>query len=399
MLRHLFKLIWRRKTRHLLLSLELTLAFLVTFPVLAFATRGWELFHLPLGFAFDSVWAVQIQPADGELGKDPALLRRLLTELQTLPAVAHAAAVSYAPYTNSSNSAEFSPPDGSRKGRSLVLTVSDDFFATLGVTITEGRAFTEADAGTADTPVVINREMARTLFPGGNPVGQRFVRAERAKDDKTRFVVTGVFEAYRDAGEFMSATPMTLMRFSAQPGAEVPDQLVLQLRPGTPRVFEAELLAKLKAMRGAWSYQITPLADLRQEKLRVVGTMLAVVAVPACFLLVMVAFGLFGVLWQSTTLRTHEIGLRRAVGAQAGQIYRQIIAEQLLLSTLAMGLALVLLVQLPLAGLWSSDLSWAVFGKATLFSALLIYAISVLCALYPAWVASRLAPAMALHHE
>jgi putative ABC transport system permease protein len=53
----------------------------------------------------------------------------------------------------------------------------------------------------------------------------------------------------------------------------------------------------------------------------------------AAFLLVMVAFGLFGVLWQNTTQRIPEIGLRRALGADAGSIYRQIIAEQMLLST------------------------------------------------------------------
>jgi hypothetical protein len=47
----------------------------------------------------------------------------------------------------------------------------------------------------------------------------------------------------------------------------------------------------------------------------------------------MVAFGLFGVLWQNTTQRIPEIGLRRAVGASAADIYRQIVAEQLLLSS------------------------------------------------------------------
>jgi putative ABC transport system permease protein len=117
------------------------------------------------------------------------------------------------------------------------------------------------------------------------------------------------------------------------------------------------------------------------------------------FLLLMVGFGLFGVLWQNTTLRIPELGLRRAVGATPTQVYGQIVAEQMVLSTLAIVLGLVLLVQLPVTGALGQALNWAVFGAAALLSALLIYLISLLCALYPGWRASRLSPTEALHYE
>ena len=116
-------------------------------------------------------------------------------------------------------------------------------------------------------------------------------------------------------------------------------------------------------------------------------------------MLTMVAFGLFGVLWQNTTRRIPEIGLRRAIGARAGDIYRQIIAEQLLLSSAAIALALVLLVQLPLTGALGSFLGWRLFIAAAGVSTAVIYLISLLCSLYPGWRASRLTPAQALHHE
>ena len=64
---------------------------------------------------------------------------------------------------------------------------------------------------------------------------------------------------------------------------------------------------------------------------------LIVMAVIAAFMLAMVGFGLFGVLWQNTTQRIPEIGLRRAIGASSAHIYRQIIGEQMLLSSVAMG--------------------------------------------------------------
>lgn len=400
MLRHLLRLIWKRKTRHLLLTLEVALAFVMIFPVAAFATRGLQLLGQPLGFGFESVWAIQLQPADPvELHRDPTILERFKRELQALPEVQQAALVTYAPYSHSTNRSTFARPGDRGQVTSHILSVSDEFFETLGLTLLQGHWFDRADAGTGDTPVVINRQMAAELAPVGSAVGMRFSYGEAGTAGSRWFRVSGVFSDYRDHGEFMSPTAFTLTRFAAEPGGDLPLQLVARLKPGTPRGFEAALNDRLKQLRGGWSYQITPVEDLRAEKLRTVAVMWMVLAIPAAFVLLMVAFGLFGVLWQSVTLRTHEIGLRRAVGARAGQVYRQIVAEQLLLSSLAIGLALILLVQIPLTGLWSTDLNWPVFGAATLASATAIYAVSVLCALYPAWQASRLAPAAALHCE
>jgi putative ABC transport system permease protein len=124
-----------------------------------------------------------------------------------------------------------------------------------------------------------------------------------------------------------------------------------------------------------------------------------VVAVIAAFMVAMVAFGLFGVLWQNTTRRIPEIGLRRAIGASAGDIYRQIVTEQLLLSSSSMIVGLVLLVQLPLTGALGEGLNWAVFLAAAGLSMAAIYLLSLLCSLYPGWRASRLSPTEALHYE
>jgi putative ABC transport system permease protein len=171
------------------------------------------------------------------------------------------------------------------------------------------------------------------------------------------------------------------------------------MRPGTPRSFEQELQRQLKQVRNDWSYTINPLAELRTSQLAEQLVPLKVLALIAAFLLAMVGFGLFGVLWQGTTRRIPEIGLRRAMGATAAGIARQIVAEQLLLSSVAMAAGLALLVQLPLTGALGDALNWQVFAGATALSMGVIYLLSLLCALYPGWRASRLHPAAALHHE
>lgn len=404
MLAHLLKLIWKRKSRNLLIMLEIALAFVLVFGVVAFATRSAQLYGAPLGFVAQDVWAIQLQVPDyTRLQADPGPLDEIRRSLKALPAVEQVALANHSPYSNSTNSSGFSPAPGAQRVGSNWLLASDDYAATLGMPLVEGRWFTAADAGGDVVPVVVNRRMAQALFAGDRPgesaVGKTFVYDEDAQPIRKRFRITGVVDDYRDGGEFMTPVNFTLMRFNPVPGADLPLTVMIKLKPGTPRAFEAQLISRLKQLQGQWGYQIAPLADLRTDVLRAVLIPLGVVAVIATFLLLMVGFGLFGVLWHNTTLRIPEIGLRRAVGAQARQIYQQIVAEQLLLSTLAMLLAMLMLVQLPLTGLLGNELNWPVFGVATAGTAALVLTVSLLCALYPGWQASRLAPAAALHHE
>jgi putative ABC transport system permease protein len=116
------------------------------------------------------------------------------------------------------------------------------------------------------------------------------------------------------------------------------------------------------------------------------------------FLIAMVALGLTGVLWQNVTRRTRELGLRRAMGASSGSVHRQVLAEVILLATIALVLGSIVALQLPILGVLELVTREAfVFGFAGALAA--IYALTVLCGLYPSWLASRLQPADALRYE
>ena len=156
---------------------------------------------------------------------------------------------------------------------------------------------------------------------------------------------------------------------------------------------------QLKRVRNDWSYQISPMRDMRDDQLRTATMPLKLLGVLAAFLIFMVAFGLFGVLWQNTTRRVPEIGLRRAVGATAAGLYAQIVTEQALLCLLPIAATLVLLAQLPITGALGESLTWPLFLGAGALAAVVMVLVSVACALYPAWRASRLNPSEALHYE
>ncbi|MDB5960183.1 MAG: transporter permease, partial [Massilia sp.] len=269
----------------------------------------------------------------------------------------------------------------------------------VGMRVLEGRWFGAADDGSASVPVVIDRRLAALLFPGRPALGREFSDSEPDAKSPRTLKVVGIIEAYRSQGELMAPEPFMFERFVPAAFTDAVETLIVKVRPGTTRAFEADLNQRLKLVGNDLNYEIAPLADLRGDILKSSFTPLILFALVAVFMMLMVAFGLFGVLWQSTTLRIPEIGLRRAVGASRGAIYGQLIAEQLLLSTLAMAVGLVLLVQLPLSKAFGASLDWQVFAVACAASMGLIYLLSFACSLYPGWRASRLSPTQALHYE
>ena len=402
MIRHLLKPMWRRKGRNLLLSLELGLTFAVVFAIAATGLRYWQLYHSPVGFEWQDVWTVQLlMPDDSAI--DPALYGRYERALLQLPEVESVAFAAYTPYENSEWNTDFVVDGSKRSIDSHLMKVSDGFFDTMGMKMVEGRAFSSVDEGAGEKPVLVNRRFAEEAFPGQSALGKiirQDTRGEPGAGAQEGLKIVGVFDSFRNQGEFMAPKGFLFQRFSPMSNLPPPMRaMLLKVRPGTTRIFETELSRRLKLVRNDASYSISPMRDLRESQLRSATMPLVVLSVIAAFLLLMVAFGLFGVLWQNTTRRIPELGLRRATGATAGDITRQIVLEQVLLCLLPIAGALILLVQLPITGALGESLSWPLFAGAALLAIVVMVLVSVLCALYPAWRASRLSPTEALHYE
>ena len=397
MLRHLLKLLWKRKSRNLMLSLEILLAFVLVFAVAAAAVRYVQLQQLPTGFAYHDQWMAQIR-TDKPLANDHAMYDQLRRSLLELPEVEQVAFAALPVYEMSRRIGDYMHPDGSNHLRIDVQDASDDYGTVMAMPLAAGRWFSSADDGAATTAVVLNRLAAERLFPGASALGQVFIDGG-SDAHPTRYRVVGIVNHFRSHGEFMDPVPFMLPRFRPGVGDEAMSSIMLKLRRGTERAFESRLSARIKQLHPDWSLVITPLTEARASMLSLQLVPLKVGAVIAAFLLVMVAFGLFGVLWQNTTRRIPEIGLRRALGAASGSIYRQIVAEQLILSSGAIMVGVMLLIQLPLTGALGDSLNWSVFWGALALSAGVIYLLSLLCSLYPGWRAAQLSPTQALHYE
>ncbi len=433
MFMHLLKLVWKRKTRHLLLSVELALSFMLVFAVVLVMLFVHNLRSLPLGYTHDDVWAVQIQPTraasavpdaivtdaatnaaerpegvtspahtqTAATGDTATLLKQVKQLVRTLPEVEHSAFVGSAPFVSSSfitSIHEESNADANH--RIEIYELDEDASTLMNMPLEEGRWFTAAELESGQFPVVINRKFADTVFPGESAIDKTFVRNEAGNALNKRFRVVGVMSVVRPRGEYQTISPLMLMplRITEQLDGQ-PATLLVKLRAGTERAFEMRLLESLQRAQPGWSFEVKALSDLVSAERADMSTTVLILMLISGFMFLMVSFGLFGVLWQHTTQRITEFGLRRALGATAQGLQAQLIAEQLLLSLLSMLAATLLLIQIPITGIMGELLSWPLFIMSLLTAAALILLLSTLCAWYPAWRAGRLSPVVALRYE
>ncbi|HVS31406.1 MAG TPA: ABC transporter permease [Thermoanaerobaculia bacterium] len=407
MIRHILKIVWNRKRANALIVAEIFLSFLVLFAVLTLASALIGSVTKPLGYEWRNVWNISLEnerprpPADGPWAKtaggtekEPDVTQLIMHELRAMPQVEAVGASATPPYSMSANEGSWG-----FGGKTVSLTIdfaTDGFADVMQLEILSGRWFQPQDDAANYTPVVIDTDLARTVYGTENPIGRRF-NEEAEKEMR----VVGVIAPYRKSGEFANfGKPVNMMfeRASAAKSDTLPGNVVVRLRPGTPSSFEETLSDRIHQVAPQMNFRIRHMTRMRQFAHRTALFPLVVLLTVAAFLIAMVILGLSGVLWQNVTRRTRELGLRRAIGASAGAVQRQIVAEVAMLTTLAVVAGLAVVAQLPILGLFSLITPGA-FAGGLAASLAAIYALTVLCGVYPGWLASRVQPAQALHYE
>jgi len=402
-IRHLLKLAWHRKRANALVLVEIFFSFLVVFAVCLQAIYLWTNARRPLGFDVGDVWNVAMDVGqasdDTHTNQQVATFAQVLAEAKRLDRVDAVGGALTVPYSDESRTEGFEAASDAGSARPRVSVeideVTDGFAEVVGLDLVAGRWFEPADDALDWMPVVLDREAAAALFGTEEPVG-RFLEQE---EDRPRRRVVGVVSDFRQHGELSGPQPYMFERVAVgDPQHRPPRNLVLKMAPGTTADYEKDLVERLQAVAPEWTFTVKPLSSLRDTNLRLRLIPLGAVAIIAALLMIMVALGLSGVLWQNVVQRTREIGLRRAAGATRAGIHRQLVAELLLVTAMALGLGTVLLIQLPLLDLFSS-LSAGVFTAGLLVALALMCLLATACALYPSWMAGRVQPAEALRWE
>jgi putative ABC transport system permease protein len=398
MIRHLMKLVWNRKRFNFLITVEIFVSFLVLFVVMMFIVYYANNYRQPLGFDYENVWNVNIdvkqQSDDYFTPEQQELTRQLYLAVRDMPEVESVASILSAPYQvgGSFGGMEIN-------GKDIMYErgeVTDGLKEVLNLNIVAGRWFSKEDDAANYRPVVINRHLAEEMYGAEDPIGKPF--GSPGRDEKESRVV-GMVSDFRKQGEFSGLGNFMFTRKNLNdPKDRPPRNLLLKIRPGVSAEFEERLATKLQAVAKNWSFEVSPLVNLRESLFRLQLTPILVLGIIAAFLMIMVALGLTGVLWQSVTQRRKEIGLRRAKGATAGNIYKQILGELFIITSFGLLFGVLVVVQFPLLDL-ISFISAKIYLYSILASALMIYLLTILCGLYPSRLATKVRPAEALHYE
>ncbi len=396
MLMHILKMVWNRKKSNALIVAEIAIAFMVIFSLSALALRNYQLYQTPLGFEYKNMWRVTVsQSSKWEAKRDLLAMKQIFAELQRQPEIEKVQLLDNPTFKNWSwtSSYEFD-------GKLILYTgnrFDDGAAETFGMTLIAGRWFGEQDAGQNYRPVLVNQRFVDAYFPDENIIGKNI--AEKQGEEWTERRVVGVFEDFRQMGELSALKPYLFERLDMNDESTRPLRgIELKMTPNTKIIFEEKVHKILKNIAPHWEYDIRTWESKRQTHLRETLLPLIILGIVGTFLMIMVAMGLFGVLWQNVTARTKEIGLRRALGSTATKIQLQIITELMMVSFFGIVIAALILVQFPLLGVFS-ELDWPLFFSAFGVASLVMLLLSVTCAFYPGKIATNYSPSEALHYE
>lgn len=397
MIKHLCKLVWNRKRSSVLMIVEIFFSFLVLFAMVTLGAYYVDNYNQPLGYNYENVWNIGInmnQTSDDYWSPEQvATINQLYLTVRSFDEVEAIAGALSVPYDFGGRSSGMEiHGTGIETG---VNEVTDDFKEVLGLQLVAGRWFEKADDALNWQPIVINRKFSKELFGDDDPVGKRF---EPWYSETNDIRVIGVVTDFRQGGEYAGLAYYMFERKKLDdPQQRPPRNLLIKVRPGTTAEFEEKLAERLQGVAKDWSFEIQPIVQKRESALKLRLAPVIAAGVIAAFLMIMVGLGLVGVLWQSVTQRTREIGLRRAKGANLQNIYKQILGELLVLTSIGLLIGIIVVVQFPLLDLIGIDTKVFAFGLIVALA--LIYALTLAAGLYPSWLATKVQPAEALHDE
>jgi len=324
-----------------------------------------------------------------------AYLDRLLERLRVLPGVRSVAAATTLPLSGESDWGTFliaggSTPDWANASAASWRGVSVDYFRTLGIPLLRGRTFTRADAKNQNA-IIINEAMAGKFWPGTDPIGQRVLIGHRSNP----LEIIGIVGDARGVG--LNAKPKPEM-YTALRGFWYTFLVVRTTRePSSMASTVREQVAGLD--KGVPVYQIATMDQLLGRSVAPDRFNLFLLGLFAALALVLATVGIYGVLAFSVGRRTHEIGMRLAMGAHQADILRLVVRQgmKLVLVGIVLGiagaLALTRLMASLLYGVSATDP--ATFMAVTV----LLASVAMMACYVPARRAMHVDPMVALRHE
>ena len=329
-----------------------------------------------------------------------AFYKDLLQRVQHLPGVESAAFVNYLPLGGANSSDDYlvegapkPPPGQENEGRYRVCT--PDYFQTMGIRLLRGRGFTDQDKAGAPPVVIVNEALARKHWPNQDAVGKR-IRLYGPLDKAPWIEVVGVVQDVKHELD-LPVTPEFYL-----PHAQ--DSWNAMILVAKTRVEPTSLAPQIR--RQVWAidkdqpvFDVYTMQQVRAMSVTLQSFSSITLAIFAGVALVLAAVGIYGVMAYAVTQRTHEIGIRMAMGARGSDVVKLVVRQGMMLTVVGVvigvagALALTRFMAKLLVGVEATDpLTFSAVSLCLLVSALLA------CYL-PARRATKVDPLEALRYE
>ena len=387
--------------RNLLVVTQITVSSLLLITAGLFIRNLRNTQHAEPGFALDNalMMSFDLGLANYNTARGKVFEEQLLERVRALPQVRAAALAEFVPLSGVSSLSplyvEGEPTPVRFDDDSLLShnTVGLDYFKAIGIPLVRGRDFNDRDTASSPAVIIVNETLARRLTPDGNAVGKRLRLDSQGdylevvgvvRDVKYRQLAERpVFFGYRPLSQRYRSAMTLHVRTTADPLAVI-NQVQAEVK-----ALDSDLpLTNVETMQ---EHMRLPLAPARL--LALLSSALGVLA------LLLAAIGLYGVMAYIVSSRTHEIGIRIALGAQTGGVRRLVVGQGMRLALIGIALGLIAafgltrVLQSVLYGVGATD------PLTFIGVAVLLLAVALLACYIPARRATKVDPLLALRYE
>ena len=371
----------------------------------------WRAQNEPLGFDPTNVLTVAIALPEARYPKDEmaiAFFAQLLERVGTLPGVESVAIGSNIPFDENSWDSTFhvtgkpEPPPGKEPSAEMNI-VSSDYFRAMGIPILRGRTFGPQEVFGRPRSIIIDETLAKKYFADVDPIGRNIDDNQTLEENPPPTTIVGVVPRTRNEApgeDNIESLKFHQMYFCSTQYGTTGQMLVVRTKGVDPLTLVPAIKREVEALDpeqplgtvGTMEKNISASLAARRLTMTLLGSF-------AALALLLASLGLYGVMALSVTQRTRELGIRMALGAARGDVFRLVLGQGMALIAIGLGVGLIgaLAAGRTLASLLYSvqAVDLAALGTA-IFS---LSVVALLACFFPARRATRVDPMVALREE